>query len=40
MVQGTMGLEAQAVSAETLDDLTERHVEQLLAGSGRRLWDD
>jgi transcriptional regulator with XRE-family HTH domain len=40
MLQATMGLEAQAVAPQTLDDLTERQAEQLLGGSGRRLWDD
>lgn len=40
MVQATMGLEAQAVDRKTLDSLIEENVHKLLAGSGRRLWED
>jgi DNA-binding phage protein len=38
MVQGTSGLEAQAVSSRTLRELRERTITELLAGSNRRLW--
>jgi transcriptional regulator with XRE-family HTH domain len=40
MVQGTMGLEAQGVDQKTMESLTKRRVNRLLAGSGRRLWDE
>lgn len=40
MVQGTMGLEAQAVDAKTLATLTKRNATRLLAGPPRRLWDE
>lgn len=40
LVQGTMGLEAQAVGQETLDQITNESVHRLLAGSNRRLWSD
>lgn len=40
MVQGTMGLEAQGVDQKTLDSLKKRNAIRLLAGSGRRLWDE
>ena len=40
MVQGTMGLEGQAVDAATLERLTNRNVHRLLAGSGRKLWEE
>jgi transcriptional regulator with XRE-family HTH domain len=40
MVQGTSGLEAQAVDANTLDEMTRRTVHELMAGSPRRLWGD
>ncbi len=39
MVQGTMALEAQAVPQPTLDAIAEQNIADLLAGSGRRLWD-
>ena len=39
-VQGTMGLESQAVGQQTLDSLTEQMIHKLLAGSNRRLWAD
>jgi transcriptional regulator with XRE-family HTH domain len=38
LVQGTSALEAQAVDAQELEDLTEQTTNVLLAGSPRRLW--
>lgn len=40
MVQGTSGLEAQAVDERTLREIIEKTVHELLAGPARRLWDD
>lgn len=40
LVQGTMALEAGAVSTHVLEDLEQRNVHALLAGPGRRLWGD
>ena len=40
LTQGTMGLEAQAVSAEVLEDLESQTVVRLLAGKGRKLWSE
>jgi DNA-binding XRE family transcriptional regulator len=40
LVQGTMGLEAQAVDQQTIDSITEQNVHKLLAGPSRRLWED
>jgi hypothetical protein len=40
MVQGTMGLEAQAVDAETLRGMIDQTTSELLAGSNRKLWDE
>jgi transcriptional regulator with XRE-family HTH domain len=40
MVQGTMGLEAQAVDNSVLDQMVRQTVCELLAGSSRRLWND
>jgi transcriptional regulator with XRE-family HTH domain len=40
MVQGTMGLEAQAVNQTVLDQMVRQTVCELLAGSPRRLWND
>ena len=40
MVQGTMGLESQTVDPKAIETLTKRNVNRLLAGSGRRLWDE
>ncbi len=40
LVQGTMALEAEAVSADVLDEIEEKNVHALLAGSGRRLWGE
>jgi transcriptional regulator with XRE-family HTH domain len=39
-VQGTMGLEAQAVDAETLRQMIEQTTAELLAGPPRKLWGD
>lgn len=39
-VQGTSGLEAQAVSPDVLDAMVEQTVHELLAGPARRLWED
>ena len=38
MVQGTSALEAQAVSARHLGQMIKKTVQELLAGSRRRLW--
>ena len=40
LVQGTMGLESQAVEQNALNDMLEQTVSELLAGPPRRLWDD
>lgn len=40
MVQGTMGLESQALDERALKTLTKRNANRLLAGPGRRLWDE
>ena len=40
MVQGTMALESQAVDQKTIESLRKRSAARLLAGSGRRLWDE
>ena len=40
LTQGTMGLEAQAVSAELLKELEEQTVAKLLAGKGGKLWSE
>ncbi|WP_425616190.1 helix-turn-helix domain-containing protein [Anatilimnocola sp. NA78] len=40
MVQATMGLESQAVDRATIETLQRRNAHRLLAGSGRRLWDE
>ena len=39
LVQGTMALEAEAVSEPVVDEMEEQNVHALLAGPGRRLWD-
>jgi transcriptional regulator with XRE-family HTH domain len=39
-VQGSMGLEAQAVSAATVNRMVDQTVHELLAGSKRKLWED
>jgi hypothetical protein len=40
LTQGTMGFEAQAVSAKMLAQLDEETVAKLLADKGRKLWSD
>lgn len=40
MVQGTSGLEGQAVDARTFERMVERTYHELLAGPSRRLWAD
>lgn len=40
LVQGTMGLEAAAVDYQTLSELHQQTVRDLLRGSNRRLWED
>ncbi len=40
LVQGTSGLEGQAVDQETLRQMVARTVHELLAGSRLRLWSD
>jgi transcriptional regulator with XRE-family HTH domain len=40
MIQGTMGLEAQAVDPQAIDQMIEQTVCELLAGSQRKLWGD
>lgn len=40
LTQGTMALEAQAVSPEALGRVEERVVNELLAGPGKKLWSD
>ena len=40
LVQGTMGLESQAVNQQTLNDMIDQTTSELLAGSPKRLWDD
>jgi transcriptional regulator with XRE-family HTH domain len=39
-VQGTMGLESQAVGPETVAGMKQDACRRLLAGSRRKLWDD
>ena len=39
LVQGTMGLEAQGVSQQKLDQLVRQKTHKLLAGSRRKLWE-
>jgi transcriptional regulator with XRE-family HTH domain len=38
MVQGTSGLEGQAVSQVDYESMIERTIHELLAGSNHRLW--
>jgi transcriptional regulator with XRE-family HTH domain len=38
LTQGTMGLEAQGVSEDVLNELERETVTKLLTGSGRTLW--
>jgi transcriptional regulator with XRE-family HTH domain len=40
LVQGTSGLEGQAVDRETVESMVERTTDELLAGSKRRLWSE
>ena len=40
IVQGSSALEAQALSRETIRDLREKTIHELLAGSDRKLWAD
>jgi transcriptional regulator with XRE-family HTH domain len=40
LVQGTSGLEGQAVDADKLEELTDQALHTLLAGSRRKLWAD
>jgi transcriptional regulator with XRE-family HTH domain len=40
LVQGTSGLEGQAVDRETIELMVERTTHELLAGSTRRLWSE
>jgi transcriptional regulator with XRE-family HTH domain len=40
IVQGSSALEAQGLSRETLRDLREKTINELLAGSPRKLWAD
>jgi transcriptional regulator with XRE-family HTH domain len=40
LVQGTSGLEGQAVDRETIESMVEQTTQELLAGSKRRLWSD
>jgi hypothetical protein len=40
LVQGTSGLEGQAVDPEAVEAMVERTTHELLAGPKRRLWGD
>jgi transcriptional regulator with XRE-family HTH domain len=40
LVQGTSGLEGQAVDRETVESMVEQTTHELLAGSKRRLWSE
>jgi transcriptional regulator with XRE-family HTH domain len=40
IVQGSSALEAQALSRQTLRELREKTINELLAGSPRKLWAD
>jgi transcriptional regulator with XRE-family HTH domain len=40
LVQGTSGLEGQAVDAETVESMVDQTTHELLAGSKRRLWNE
>jgi hypothetical protein len=40
LTQGTMGLEAQAVADEVIQQLEAQTVARLLAGPGRKLWSE
>ena len=38
LVQGTMGLESQAVGPRVLNEIVEQTTDQLVTGSSRKLW--
>ena len=40
MVQGTSALEAQAVSTQHIGQMVKKTIQELLAGSRRRLWTE
>ncbi len=40
LVQGTSGLEGQAVDHEAIESMVERTTHELLAGPKRRLWSE
>jgi hypothetical protein len=40
LVQGTSGLEGQAVDRETIESMVKQTTQELLAGSTRRLWSE
>ena len=40
MVQGTSGLEGQAVDEDALTLMEDQTFHELMAGSGRKLWGD
>jgi transcriptional regulator with XRE-family HTH domain len=40
LVQGTSGLEGQAVDEKTVESMVEQTTHELLAGSKRRLWSE
>ena len=40
LVQGTSGLEGQAVDRETVESMVEQTTHELLTGSARRLWSE
>lgn len=40
LVQGSMALEAEAVSSEVIQELIEQNVRALISGPARRLWED
>jgi transcriptional regulator with XRE-family HTH domain len=40
LVQGTSGLECQAVDSKTVESMVEQTTHELLAGSTRKLWSE
>jgi transcriptional regulator with XRE-family HTH domain len=40
LVQGTSGLEGQAVDAQAVESMVEQTTHELLAGSKRKLWSE
>jgi transcriptional regulator with XRE-family HTH domain len=40
LVQGTSGLEGQAVDCQAIEAMVERTTDELMAGSKRRLWSE